>query len=192
MPVKNQASQGFGYHLVTIIFKNRGSVDTSAMEESYLKDLVDVFEDVKEAVRKSDGGSRAGLMLGLQEMGSSPEGFIGGYYTLYSNLIVMNKTLLERIVETDPTILRPYAFHVLLHEYIHSLGFFDEETARRKTYEISSSVYGECHIATEMARDMRPFFPNLVYPSFGWQPRDPGPVELVRGFDKTSYQGYIS
>jgi hypothetical protein len=162
------------------------------MEETYLKDLVDVFEDVKEAVRKTGGGSRAGLMLGLQEMGSSPDGFVGGYFTLYSNLIVLNKTLLGRIAQTDPAILRPYAFHVLLHEYIHSLGYFDEETTRRKTYEVSSSVCGKSHIATEMAQDMRPFFPSLVYPAFGFRPRDPGPIELVKGFDRTSYQRYIS
>lgn len=161
------------------------------MGERYRADLVDAFEDVKESVRRTEGLSRAGLMLGLQELGSSPGGFIGGYYTLYSNLIVMNQTSLRRILETDPSLMRPYSYHVLLHEYIHSLGFFDEDTTRRKTYDVTRTTFGEGHTATRMACDMKPYFPNLVYPSIGFS-SDCAPIELVEGFDHGNYRQYIS
>jgi len=52
--------------------------------------LIENFELVKEAVRKSEGRSRAGLMLGLQELGSSMIGFIGAYYQIASNIIIVN------------------------------------------------------------------------------------------------------
>jgi len=162
------------------------------MAETYKNDLVEVFEDVKEAVRTTEGLSRAGLMLGLQELGSSPHGFVGGYYMTYSNLIVLNKTSLTRIMETNPQLLKPYAFHVLLHEYIHSLGFFDEETARRLTYEVSMRTFGENHTVTEMARDIRKYFPNLVHPSIDFRPAGAPPIEAVEGFDKSSYRQYIT
>jgi len=159
--------------------------------EQYRRDLVEAFEDVKESVRKAEGVSRAGLMLGLQELGSSPQGFIGGYYTLFSNLIVLNQTSIRRILETNPPLMRPYSYHVLLHEYIHSLGFFDEDTTRQKTYEVSTKTFGEGHTATRMACDMEPYFPNLVYPSVGFTSAST-PIELVEGFDHGNYRQYIS
>jgi len=136
----------------------------------YKKDLIDIFESVKEVVRKQEGRSRAGLMLGLQELGGSPRQFVGAYYPIHSNMIVMNKTPLRRISETEPYLLKPYSFHVLLHEYIHSLGIFDETLTRRKTYEICREEFGEEHPTTEFSRDMTKFFPNLVYPYQGWMP----------------------
>jgi hypothetical protein len=162
------------------------------MEEDFRRDLIEAFEDVKEAVRKAEGRSRAGLMLGLQELGSHPQGWVGGYYTIDSNLIVMNSTALRRIRETEPALFKPYAFHVLLHEYVHSLGFRDEEETGRMTFEITRAACGDGHPATEMARDMRPFIPRFVYPDFGWMPRTAAPIDLVKGFDRGSYQNYIT
>ena len=110
--------------------------------------LIDIFENVKDAVRKSEGRSRTGLMLGMQELGSTQNGFIGAYFPVASNIIVINKTPLRRIIETNPQLLKPYGFHVLLHEYIHALGYLDEEITKRKTYEISKENFGENHIIT--------------------------------------------
>ena len=90
------------------------------------KDLINTFEEVKNVVRTSEHRSRAGLMLGLQDLRSSYDGFIGAYFPVESNIIVINKSPLKRIIDTDPNLLKPYGFHVLLHEYIHSLGAIDE------------------------------------------------------------------
>jgi len=156
------------------------------------RELSETFELVKDVVRRREGRQRAGLMLGLQELGASLSGFIGAYYPVYSNIIVVNKTPLRRIAETEPQLFTPYTFHLLLHEYIHSLGLFDEELTRRKAYEISAREFGEDHLATEFAKNMEQFMPNLVYPTYGWTPETNSPIELVKGFDKGSTQGYIA
>ncbi|KYK29497.1 hypothetical protein AYK20_05340 [Thermoplasmatales archaeon SG8-52-1] len=157
------------------------------------KSLVDNFELVKDAVQKNDGSSRAGLMLGLQELGATLNGFIGAYYQVASNIIVVNTTPLRRIIETKKELLKPYGFHILLHEYIHSLGYLDEEITKQKTYEITKKYYGETHIATELSKNMKNFFPNLVYPIQGWLPPDGIPkIKLVKGFDWSNTYNYIT
>jgi hypothetical protein len=155
--------------------------------------LIDTFEEVKEAVRKVEGRSRAGLMLGLQEIGSSLDGFVGAYFPVASNIIIVNTTPLRRIVETNKRLLKPYAFHVLLHEYIHSLGYLDEATTERKTYEISKQYFGKDHIITQFSTDMQKFFPNLVYPVHGWiPPNSISAIEVVPGFDFSTSDSYIT
>lgn len=155
--------------------------------------LIESFEEVKDAVQKITGLSRAGLMLGLQELGSSIEGFIGAYYPVTSNIIVVNKTPIRRITETKPELLKPYGFNVLLHEYIHSLGFLNEEFTKQKTYEITKKYYGEKHIATKLSTDIKQFFPNLVYPIQGWLPPDETQtIKLIKGFDWSNTNTYIA
>ena len=146
--------------------------------------IPDIFEVVKEVVWKTIRRSRAGLDLGLVEMGNAPQGFLGAYYVSGSNIVIMNETPLKRIQETNPNLLTPYIFSVLLHEYLHSLGIFDEEKVRRLTYEISSEIFGEENVITQIAKDMRKFFPNFIYPEGA--PQIDGPVKLVKDFDRSS------
>jgi hypothetical protein len=168
-------------------------MDESIFSEEVKHQLIDTFEEVKEVVRKSESRSRAGLMLGLQELGSSLNGFIGAYYPVSSNIIVMNRTPLRRIIETNKELLKPYGFHVLLHEYIHSLGFLNEQVTREKTYEISKKHFGENHIVTQLSTNMQQFFPNLTYPIYGWiPPKTTPPIEIIRGFDKSNTSNYIT
>jgi hypothetical protein len=157
------------------------------------QNLIETFEEVKSAVQQNERRSRAGLMLGLQEIGASLEGFIGAYYPIASNIIIVNKTPLRRILETDKTLLKPYIFHVLLHEYIHALGFLDEETTGQKTYEISKKQFGDQHIITQFSTNIKKFFPNLVYPIHGWFPAKEMPqIDLVQGFDFSNTNPYIT
>ena len=126
-------------------------------------------------------------MLGIQELGASLKGFIGAYFPVASNIIVMNKTPIRRIIQTKPSLLQPYGFHVLLHEYIHSLGYLDEQTTRQLTLEISKKQFGEDHIITELATNMEKYFPNLVYPIYGWIPQKQiPPIEIIQGFNKSN------
>ena len=163
------------------------------MNEKVRNQLIDTFEEVKEVVRQNEKRTRAGLMLGLQELGSSLNGFIGAYYPVSSNIIVMNKTPLRRIIDTNPQLIKPYGFHILLHEYIHSLGFLDERVTRIKTYEISKKHFGEEHIITQLSTNIKKFFPNLVYPIHRWIPlKNIPPIEIVQGFDKSSTENYIT
>jgi len=163
------------------------------IDNNIKQDLIEIFETVKEAVRKNEGRSRAGLMLGLQELGSSFDGFIGAYYPVSSNIIVVNKTPLRRIMQTNKDLLKPYIFHVLLHEYIHTLGFLDEYITQKKTYEISRKYFGEEHIITQLSTNIKKFLPDLVYPLHSWMPpEDFSKIELIQGFDRSSTSFYIN
>ena len=149
------------------------------------KTLADIFEVVKAAVWESQRKSRGGLMLGLANLGNHPQGFLGAFYPVGSNVIVMNKIPLQRIQETRPELYRPYIFHVLLHEYLHTLGYLSESGVRRMVLEITEDVFGKEHLATRIAMDTTNFFKNLVYPDAAWQPDDMR-MELVEGFDRGS------
>ena len=106
---------------------------------------------------------------------------------------MLNNTPIRRIHETNPDLLKPYGFHVLLHEYIHSLGILDEDATRQKTYEISKEHFGEEHIVTQLSTNIHQFFPNLVYPVYGWiPPEKASEIEIVRGFDLSSTNSYIT
>jgi hypothetical protein len=132
-------------------------------------------------------------MLGLQELGASLSGFVGAYYPVTSNIIVVNKTPLKRITETNTKMLKPYIFHILLHEYLHSLGFIDENITRIKTYQISKNYFGDKHIVTKLATNMEQFFPYIVYPIHGWLPQhQSSEIEIIKGFDISSTHSYIT
>ena len=156
------------------------------------RDIPDIFELVKLAVRRPLGKERSGLMLGLSDLGGGPEGFVGAFYPVATNIIVMNTMPLSRIRQTDPALYKPYVFHILLHEYIHALGFIDETATRTKAKEISERMLGADHPATQLALDMSRFMPNLVYPVYGWKPQGDPSLELVKGFDRSSTDLYIN
>jgi hypothetical protein len=143
--------------------------------------MAELFEVVKRAVRHVLKHERAGLMLALADLGNHPQGFLGAFHYVGSNYIVVNRNPLRRIRERNPDWYNAYAFHVLLHEYIHSLGHIDEAETRRLTHEVSRQVFGEEHLTTQMARDMGRFLPDLVYPEVGWQP-ERLVLELDRSF----------
>lgn len=150
------------------------------------KDLPDIFELVKRAVEQELGKKRAGLMLGLSELGGTRSGWIGAYYPVASNIIVMNKTSLRLISETNPSLVKPYSFHILLHEYLHTIGIIDERKTRQKAVEISRKLFGPDHPTTRMAEDITRFFDYIVYPVYGWIPPEQSPLELVEDFDRSS------
>lgn len=155
------------------------------------KDLPDIFELVKDAVRQCTGWERAGLMLGLADLGGSPRGFVGAYYPVASNIIVMNRLPLRRIEQSEHALYKPYAFHILLHEYLHALGILDENATRAKVREISSELFGEEHVVTELASDLSSFVPMLMYPDPDWMPPEDAGLQLVKGFDRSSTDAYI-
>jgi hypothetical protein len=53
--------------------------------------------------------------------------------------------------------------------------------------------FGEKHTATQQSINMRKFFPNLVYPIYGWIPsKTIPPIEIIQGFDKLNTENYIT
>jgi hypothetical protein len=155
------------------------------------RDLPDIFELVKQGVRQCTGRERGGLMLGLADLGARPDGFVGAYYPLSSNIIVMNELPLRNLRNSDPGLIKPYSFHILLHEYLHALGMMDEVATRAKVKEICSSLFGEEHSATRMSTEITDLIPRLIHPEPGWEPEGEAAFKLVPGFDRSSTDPYI-
>lgn len=151
----------------------------------------DVYNIVKSAVAEVLRRERAGLMLGFSELGLNQNGFVGAYHQMGSNLIVVNSTLLEKVQKTNPSLLKPHMFHLLLHEYLHSLGIVDEERTKALTYFVSKEAFGEEHLVTRIADNFEKFIPNMVYPSEKFKPPENSNITLIEEFDKenTTYIG---
>jgi len=159
----------------------------SRYEES--EDFQEIFALIKEGVEKTTGRSRAGLMLGLADLGVRHNGFIGAFYPVGSNVIVLNKTPLKMIEATKPDMLKPYVFHVLMHEYLHTLGVLNERHAELFTYKINEVLFGENHEATRMSFDFDRLFPQIIMPAMGWQPQQQMQIEIIDDFERTNYIG---
>src|SRR2546427_12596226 len=80
------------------------------------QNLSDLFELVKRAVEAVLGRTPAGPMLPLGDPGNHPQGFLGAFYPVASNVIVQNKVPLLRIQEAHPALYKAYPFYRLLHE----------------------------------------------------------------------------
>lgn len=150
------------------------------------KDFGDVFEVVKRVVKENLGQGRVGLMLYL---GNLPLR-VGAFHQVGSNGIVMNRRILNLVMASakSTTELNSFIFSILLHEYLHSLGYMDERQVRRLVYEISEKSLGADHPATKMAVSG----PMSMFPIQEIQNNeDLGDFELVRDFER-SKQTYIS
>lgn len=160
----------------------RLATDQNSRELSSAEGFDSIFEMVKEATEMKLSLHRAGLTLVLGDIPNS----VGAYHEMGSNTIVMNRNIL-RIVESlakGRSKRNSYVFMILLHEYLHSLGYESDSEVRNLSRTISDSYLGEGHEASEMAtRSLDSFFPELGnYVSF----RDKGNYETVSRFDSSS------
>lgn len=155
-------------------------------------DLTRLFDIAKDLVEETLGRSRAGLMLGLARLGLSPQGYLGGYFVLGSNAIVLNQDVLDHVEASYPEHYNAYAFNILLHEYLHTVGYLDEGELRAITHNLVHDAFGPKHPATAIAAAMDPtsgdreapaFFRSLTMPPHGYKPPGGGPMKIVRGFD---------
>lgn len=116
---------------------------------SACKEFSCVFGVVKAAVEKTIHKRRGGLLLGLSYLPNQ----IGAFYQVGSNFIVMNKSLLEDVLKTrDRELINSYVFHIILHEYLHSLGFLDEQQTGELVQAITEEALGSEHPATLIAK----------------------------------------
>ncbi|HET7344520.1 MAG TPA: hypothetical protein VFJ05_01445 [Nitrososphaeraceae archaeon] len=150
-----------------------------------LKDFNEAFELVKLAVNIKFNMHRAGLSLILQGLPSK----IGAYHILGSNVIVVNRTILNIIQQHKPIEeYNSYLFMVLAHEYLHSFGIIDELRVRQMTYDLCSSLIGNEHPTSIMAKeDPSALFPELTLLRGNKFDKH---FEFIKDFDKTT-QSYI-
>lgn len=149
----------------------------------------DVFELVKKAAERSLGRRRAGLMLYLAELPRQ----VGAFHTLGTNGIVMNKSALNMVTRSARSLreINGYVFSILLHEYLHALGYVPERTVRPLVYEICKENLGADHPATRISKEgPSTYFPGIVeHPEWQYEKEQPD-VEIITDFDRSS-QRYI-
>ena len=141
-----------------------------------------IFEMVKVATERTIGKHRAGLTLVLGDIPND----VGAYHEMGSNAIVMNRNLLRIVEKLSKTRSKrnAYVFMILLHEYLHSLGYTSDRQVRALGRRIADQYLGKRHLAGEMAvRPLDQFFPDLsTYSVF----RDKGEYQTVSRFDSSS------
>ena len=142
----------------------------------------DVFELVRDVVYRVLKKRRAGLSLYLQDI----EAYILAYHIVGSNIIVINKTVLDFLINevNDREKLNAYIFVVLMHEYLHSLGYYDERLVRNIEYEILKEAFGEDHPTTRLVgKDLEEIFSQVSRLKFR---RPTYEYQIVRDFDRSS------
>ena len=150
-----------------------------------LTDFNQAFELVKSAVEDKFKMHRAGLSLILQGLPTN----LGAYHVLGSNLIIVNKRIIDIIKKyKSHEEYNSYLFMVLAHEYLHSFGIIEEWRVRKMTYDLISSLVGENHIATKVAR----YQPWELFPELGLFSNNSfeRKFEIIKNFDETT-QSYI-
>ena len=145
-----------------------------------------IYRVVRGAVRQVLGVERPGLGLGLSNLPP----YVGAYWQVTGNLIVLNEGLVQamRANATSPLEYNSFVYVILAHEYLHSLGYLDEGAVRRVTARVTRAAFGPDHPATRMAEgDLWRLYPFLAFSPGG----DGQRLKVVSRFDLASTQNYI-
>ncbi|MDW8083592.1 MAG: hypothetical protein RMI49_00095 [Candidatus Caldarchaeum sp.] len=138
----------------------------------------DVYRLVKQLVMDRFGVRRGGIGLILADL--PPH--VAAYHEIGSNAIVVNNALLHAVysVTKSKKMVNSYLFVVLLHEYLHALGF-DEKQTRELVKDAVTSALPFDHPASRMAStSIYEALPQLR--SINIQPSHSKPI-LVKEFD---------
>ncbi|TFG22616.1 MAG: hypothetical protein EU533_04075 [Promethearchaeota archaeon] len=153
-----------------------------------------IFEKVRKDVKKVYRRRRAGLSLGLVDLGISKGGFVGGLHFHPGTDIIMNISPLKLIIETQSyEIAWSYTYHILLHEYIHSLGILDEQKCRILTLKLTEEIFENSnHPAVILAKNgIGSYLPTMELRYLPPERKPEGiKIEYLPGFDKESYEFY--
>ena len=149
-------------------------------------DFNDIFSIIKASVKKELGLERSGIGLALADLPNS----LGAFWEVGGNYLVINENLVNGfLVSGRPRIeYNSFILVILMHEYLHSLGFIDEDKARRATLFVCSRLFIREHPAYRLAASD----PWEIYPFLIGLPRSgKDGMTFVRDFDLSSTP-YIS
>ena len=113
------------------------------------KNYAEIWEVVKETVKYSLEKQRIGLMLFLDDLPLN----IGAYHPVGTNNLVLNRALVQ-VVEAATNsrkLVNCFVYVLLLHEYLHALGYLPEEDVRPLVYRIAMKSFGKDNLATKLA-----------------------------------------
>jgi hypothetical protein len=136
-----------------------------------------MFQLVIDIVRHFLDKSRPGILLGLIELGYDRGSFVGGFHKVGTNEIYLNKSALRVMREESPAeSYKAYLFHLMLHEYIHSIGVYDERKTRQLTRAISLELFQTRHpVGRLVIQGLNALFPY----SFHSERYQPHPREMA-------------
>lgn len=184
--LKTPGPEGGLYNWIAILKEDQEMNEQEFREKlEGCKDYGEVFDLVKRAVRIVLGLDRAGLMLYLGDLPLH----VGAFHVVGSNGIVLNKRLVKLMSRSarSRSELNSFIFSILLHEYLHSLGYINEQQVRKLVYKISAEVFGDDHPSVDMAISL----PIPRIPPMEMQPRDgETDLELIKDFERSN-QSYI-
>ena len=153
-----------------------------------------LFDLIRRIVSNVLRKSRSGILLGLEDLGFHPQGFVGGYHRVGTNEIYLNRNVLQMMREETPKAhYKAYLFHLLLHEYIHSIGVIDEQQTRDFTSKISRAIFDTKHPVYKIAAwGLNALFPHEFYEGhFEPEEHSPKNIEFVQLHHHDSRLTYI-
>lgn len=114
------------------------------------KGYSELWELVKDTVKTALGEHRVGMMLFLDDLPIQ----LGAYHPVGTNNIVLNRTLVQVVEAATKSrrLVNAFVYILLLHEYLHALGYVREAEARLLVYRVSKRSFGEDHIVSRLAR----------------------------------------
>ncbi|UCE44497.1 MAG: hypothetical protein JSV57_03200 [Candidatus Bathyarchaeota archaeon] len=109
-----------------------------------------VWEIVKDTVESALGRNRAGMMLFLDDLPLR----LGAYHPLGTNNIVLNRSLVHIVEATTESgrLVNAFIYVLLLHEYLHALGYVRESKVRPLVYQVSRESFGEDYVVSKLAK----------------------------------------
>ena len=144
----------------------------------------EVWELVKDNVKAVLERQRHGMMLFLDDMPLR----LGAYHPVGTNNIVLNRALLQIVEATTASkkLLNAFVYTLLLHEYLHALGYLEEAEVRPLVYRVSKACFGEEHIATKLA-ELGPWSILKELPLNSLQ-APKRMIEIVKDFETTNHK----
>ena len=124
-------------------------IDDSYRERlEYADNLRDVWDVVKDSVKEVLGHYRIGMMLFLDDLPLN----LGAYHPVGTNNIVMNRRLIEivEVATEDKNLVNAFIYNILLHEYLHAIGYLRESEIRTLLLQIAQECFGPDHIVTQL------------------------------------------
>jgi len=138
-----------------------------------------IVKDTAEFALNRRGGS---MMLFLDDLPLQ----LGAYHPVGTNNIVLNRTLVEIVENSEKTrlFINAFVYNLLLHEYLHAMGEYSEVEVRRLVVVVARKCFGEQHVATVAARKS-PWIllKNMPVAAINAPKRI---MKIVKDFEKTS------
>lgn len=126
------------------------SVEQYSLRLDEAKGYSETWELVKDTVKTALEEHRVGMMLFLDDLPIQ----LGAYHPVGTNNIVLNRTLVQVVEAATKSrrLVNAFVYILLLHEYLHALGYVRETEARQLVYRISKRSFGEDHVVSRLAR----------------------------------------